>query len=255
MKFYVLASSSSGNASYLQTKTRKILIDAGLSYTTIKERLNNIGIDLKELTDIFITHEHTDHIKGLEILLKHTKANLYMSEGTNKGLKIKPAYTRIVAFADIVLDEVVIKPLPLSHDANEPLGFLFTNGRKSLAYITDTGYLYQEVLALIENCDVYFFESNHDPHLLTNSSRPYYLIYRILNEKGHLSNYDSAYYLTKLIGDNTKYIIYAHISQECNNLNLIENTFEDVFKANELNIERIKFIEAKSNEALKVIEI
>lgn len=255
MKFYNLASSSSGNSSYIETKNKKILIDVGLSYTTIKNRLNEIGVNLLELTDIFITHEHNDHIKGLEVLIKHTNAKIHMSKGTFDGLKIKPSYNRLNAYNDVILDDLIVKPLPLSHDANEPFGFLFKKEDKKLCYITDTGYLYEDVLKEIKNCELYFFESNHDPHLLTQSNRPYYLIYRILNEKGHLSNYDSAYYLSKLIGDKTQYVIYAHISEECNNIETIDNTFEDVFKSVNLKTNGIKFIYSNKDKPLKVIKI
>lgn len=255
MKFYVLASSSAGNSSYIETENRKILVDAGISYTKIKNLLKEINVNIKDLTDIFITHEHKDHISGLKVLLKHVNVDLYASAGTASELKINYPITTIKAFNNIIIDELSILPLPLSHDAKEPLGFLFKYNNKKLAYITDTGYLYESVLKEISNCDLYFFEANHDPHLLTNSSRPYYLIYRILNEKGHLSNYEAAYYLSKLVGVKTKYIIYAHISNECNTEHLIDNTFADVFKSVELNVSNINFIHSKKDKPLKVINL
>lgn len=255
MKFYVLASSSAGNASYIETKNRKILIDAGISYTRIKNKLKDIGVNYKDLTDLFITHEHKDHIAGLEVLLKHVNLTVHTSKGTYEGIKQSFLYNAISAYETVKLDDLNVKALPLSHDANEPLGFLFENSTKSLVYLTDTGYIYQDVLDEIKNKTLYFLESNHDPHLLINSPRPFYLINRILNEKGHLSNYDAAYYLSKAIGENTTHVVFAHISQECNNINLINQTFNDVLETNEKNFENIKFVESLKDESLPVIKL
>lgn len=253
MKFYVIASSSKGNASYLEVGNQKILIDAGISFLRLVKELKKINIKITEIDHLFITHEHSDHIKGLEILLKNTNLNVYSSSGTKKALKLKKDVTIIKAFETIDLGDLTITPLPLSHDALEPLGFLFENHTKKLAYLTDTGFIRKDVEERLYNCNLYFLESNHDAYLLANSSRPYYLIRRILNEKGHLSNHDSAYYFSKMMGDQTTHLIWAHISQECNTLELIKKTYEEVLSANAKDFSKIKFIESLPEEPLEVI--
>lgn len=257
MKFYVIASSSKGNVSYLEVGNKKILIDAGISYLKIKHNLKKINVDIKEITDIFITHEHRDHINGLEVLLRYINPQLHMSEGTLSKLKIREDIdvNIISAFDEVVFENLIVTTLPLSHDAEEPLGYLFTNGTKKLAFITDTGYLEQSVKDKIKNATLYYFESNHDPYLLMNSKRPHFLVRRILQEKGHLSNYDSAYYFSQVLGEDTTHLIFAHVSQQCNTSELILKTYEDVLTAQGKDYSNITFIEAKEDEPLEVIKL
>lgn len=255
MKFYVIASSSRGNVSYLELGNKKILIDVGVSYTEIKRALKAIRVNVKDITDVFITHEHTDHIKGLNTLMKYANPKLHMSFGTKEALQINQDINIIKGFLEFELEDLKVLPLPLSHDANEPLGFLFNNEVSKIAYITDTGYLSKEVREKIENATLYYLESNHDPYLLSNSGRPFYLINRILNEKGHLSNYDAAYYFAKMLGNRTTHVIFAHISQECNTSNHIKDAYYEVLTAEKIDYSKITFIEAKSDEPLEVIKL
>lgn len=255
MKFYVIASSSKGNVSYLESGNKKILIDVGVSYLKIRQGLKKINVSAKDITDVFITHEHSDHVRGLNILMKYTNPNLHMSLGTKEALGLKTDVNIIEAFQEIKFEKLTITPLPLSHDANEPLGFLFANELSKIAFITDTGFIEEKVREKIKNATLYYLESNHDPYLLSNSKRPYYLIRRILNETGHLSNYDAAYYFSKMLGKKTTHVIFAHVSQECNTSDHIIDTFTDVLTAQEKDFSNIEFIEAKPNEPLEPIKL
>lgn len=255
MKFYVIASSSKGNVSYLESGNKKILIDAGVSYLKIRQGLKKINVSAKDITDVFITHEHSDHVRGLNVLLKYINPQVHLSEGTKEALNLKKSVNIIEAYKEINFENLTITPLPLSHDANEPLGFLFANELSKIAFITDTGFIEEKVRKKIENSTLYYLESNHDPCLLSNSRRPYYLIKRILNETGHLSNYDAAYYLSKMLGENTRHVIFAHVSQECNTSNHIIDTFTDVLTAQGKDFSKINFIEAKPDEPLELIKL
>lgn len=255
MRFYVIASSSKGNVSYLEVGNKKVLIDVGISYTKIKKALLDIDVNIKEITDVFITHEHTDHIRGLNTLIKYLKPTIHMSLGTKKALNLSVEVNIISAYNDFNLNELKVLPLPMSHDAKEPLGFLFTNGKSKIAYITDTGYLDKVVREKISNATLYYLESNHDPYLLSNSSRPFHLINRILNEKGHLSNYDSAYYFLKMFGKETTHVIFAHVSQECNTSEHIFKTYKDVLDSEGAQYSKVTFIEAMAEEPLEVIKL
>lgn len=255
MKFFSIASGSKGNASYIETAQHKILIDAGISFTRMKDALKTIDVDIKDLTHLFITHEHSDHVNGLKILLKNANPRIYVSKGTNKQLEITHNVQIIKALEPLHFEHLTVLPIPLSHDAKEPLGFVFQNKLKSICYITDTGYIKDDLLGLLQNHDLYYLESNHDPYLLRTSGRPYHLIKRILNEKGHLSNEDSAYYFSKMKGDNTKYVIHAHISEECNNEAAIQHTYQQVLMAQGVSVDDIEFINASQIEPLKVIKL
>lgn len=255
MKFYVIASSSKGNVSYLELNNKKILIDVGISYNKIKKALKDIKVNINDITDVFITHEHFDHIKGLNTLIKYINPQFHMSLGTKEALKIEKDVNIIKGFKEIKLGELSVLPLPLSHDAKEPLGFLFNNQNSKIAYITDTGYLSKDIREQIENSTLYFLEANYDPYLLSNSSRPFYLINRISSETGHLSNYEAAYYFAKMLGDKTTHLVFAHVSQECNTSDHIKDTYHEVLNAEKVDYLNITFIEAKPDKPLEVIKL
>lgn len=254
MKFLSLSSGSKGNASYLECGNIKALIDVGISYSLIKEGLEKNQINIKDITHVFITHEHTDHIKGLSMLLKHANPRVYVTLGTNEQLKLKE-YHLIEPLKEVSIGGLSVIPIPLSHDALEPVGFVFKYKDKSICYITDTGYILNDLKPYLENHTLYYLESNHDPYTLLHSKRPYHLIRRIMNEKGHLSNEDSAYYFSQLAGDKTRYLIHAHMSLECNNEDIINHTFKEVLMAHGLHLNTYIFLHAKQNISLEMITL
>ena len=262
MKISVLASGSKGNATYVETKHSKFLIDCGISYRQIKEKLKDLNISLDTLDAVFITHEHSDHIKGLFTTLKQTKATLYASIKTYHYLKDKllehglnPLYEKVEPNQSIVLKDLSITPLSVSHDALDTLGYVFNNGEKKLVHMTDIGFLPQEDYSLIKNANTYVFESNYDVSLLFSSNRPYYLKRRIDSVKGHLSNADSAYHLSRIIGQNTKRIILAHASEDCNTDEHIIATFQSVFASYDIDLTQYEVHIAKQYYATKLFDI
>lgn len=255
MKFFVIASGSKGNVSYIEHNENRILIDAGVSYTRIKNSLESIDVNIEEITHLFLTHEHSDHIAGLSMIKKKHNVKIFTSKGTKEALKLPESTHIIKSFEPVVLEDLSIVPIPLSHDAKEPLGFLIKSDESSICYITDTGYISHSHLDYLKNCNLYYLESNHDPYLLTHSKRPYPLIRRILNEKGHLSNEDSAYYFSKMIGENTKHLIIAHVSEECNTDEAILHTYEEVLTSSMIDINNINITIARQDKPLEVIAL
>ncbi len=219
MEIIVIASGSKGNATYIETAHTKLLIDAGISYKQMKEKLQTFGKDITSINAILLTHEHSDHTKGLPTLIKNTKAPLYTVEETFLHLYEKTTYDlpyacfkKITPSQKFMLHDLTVEVIPVSHDAVSTVGFKLTDLAHSLVYMTDVGFLPKEDYPKIKNADAYIFESNYDVSLLFSSSRPYYLKKRIDSVKGHLSNADASYHLSQLIGEKTRVIILAHPS-------------------------------------------
>lgn len=261
MKIIVLASGSKGNATYIETNDSKILIDAGISYLQLRNRLAEKGVTLTTLDYILLTHEHTDHLKHLSSIATKTKAKILMSEITypyaNQRLQGN-LYSLNVDFIQenikYTINDLSFVPIKLSHDVDNCFGFIFkegTKGNKTYGYITDTGYIPVEYLDLIKNLQVLSIEANHDVKMLQNSSRPLILINRILSDCGHLSNKQCISYMKTLNYDYVKTLILSHISEECNDEKIIFKDLNKAFK-NQL---PCKIIVAKQNEPLDIIEV
>jgi phosphoribosyl 1,2-cyclic phosphodiesterase len=175
------------------------------------------------LTSIFLTHEHVDHVSGLKVLLKRLPLKCYLSKGTFEGLNLDTktqiencSYTLIKSDDTILMKDCKITVLKTHHDAREPIGFVIEEMDKKLVYITDTGYVDQAYFPLLKNADMYILESNYDVELLWSSGRPFDLKKRIDGDHGHMSNVSSAILLARLIGEKTKRVVFAHISDDCN---------------------------------------
>jgi len=247
MKIVVLASGSKGNSTYIEHKNTKILIDLGVSSTYVESKLRNINVDPKDINLILITHTHSDHILGLKNFVKKYDTTVLISPNMEEQLKDNIKKTNIIHFKkEMDLGDISIKILKNSHDF-ESYGFVIND---RLVYITDTGYINTKHFKLIENKEVYIMESNHDVEMLMNGKYPHYLKQRILSDKGHLSNEACSYYLSKVIGNNTKYIILAHLSEENN---AEEKALEEL--NNKVINNSIIKLAAKQNESLEVIEI
>ncbi len=260
MKIHILASGSKGNCTYIEIGNHKILIDAGLSMKQFHLRLAEKGIEIDRLDAVFITHEHSDHIGGLATLYRKYNMPIYLSQGTCKNLgratleKINPSGFRYTEFGvPILLEGYSVLPFMTYHDALEPSGYRFTEASKSLVYMTDTGYFPENRFDLLRNADLYIIESNHDPDLLLDSERPWILKRRILDDQGHLSNEDSAYLMMNVLGENTKQIILAHLSEECNTEEDALSTYRKIFDKQGLVWDDFKIICAKQNQSMDEI--
>ncbi len=223
MKIIILASGSKGNATYIETNNTKILIDAGLSYNKMKERLLSFDIILDTLDAILITHEHIDHVMHLASMKKRTKAKVYINESSYYNLPktvtanltehniyfIKPESRYIIGDINFV-------PINLFHDTKNIYGYLFKINNTNIGYITDTGHIISKYFKLLNKMNVLILESNHDVEMLLNSKRDYRLKQRILSDKGHLSNEQCENILNEILSTYTKHIVLAHLSEECN---------------------------------------
>ena len=262
MKIVVLASGSKGNATYLKTPNTSILIDAGISYRQMKLRLQDHHFDVTNLSAVLVTHEHSDHVRGLTMLMKMTDVTLYTPTETFDFLGRNPTmalpldrFQPIEAHQSFWISDIKITPIPISHDASNTIGFIIEYNGKKIVYMTDIGYLPKTDYPHIMNADMYVFEANYDVSLLFSSERPYYLKKRIDSVKGHMSNADSAYHLTQLVGSKTKTIVLVHPSLECNTPYHVLETFESVFESYSLSLELFDIVIAQQNQTTKVIEL
>ncbi len=252
MTVSVLSSGSKGNTTFIQTNNTKILIDAGNTSKYILEKLNEINVDPTTIDAILITHTHIDHVKGLPVLLKKINPCVYITQKMLKELEYLENYS-IINTDKIKIKDLDIDVIKTSHDTEESVGYIVNNDDKSIVYITDTGYINQKYFNILSNRNVYIMESNHDIEMLNNSKYPFALRQRILSDKGHLSNYDSAKYISKFIGSKTKYVLLAHLSEENNTEELALETLDKRLKKEKIAIDNI--IIAKQNQATDLINI
>lgn len=248
----VLSSGSKGNCTYIQTTNHKILIDIGTSSLYVEKALKEIGVDSNDIDIVLITHCHVDHVKGLKVFNKKYKPKIYITDKILKEANLEGMDFEIIR--DLNKLDINIKSIPLSHDVNDIKGYVIEDNDSSMVYITDTGYINEKNFDLITNKEIYVFESNHDVEKLMNNDRyPHHTKIRILSDKGHLSNVDSSYYLSKLVGDRTKYIVLAHLSEQNNTQELAFNTLKKALKKKEIKDKKI--IVARQNELTELIKV
>lgn len=247
-----LASGSTGNSSYIETSKYKILIDLGRNKKYIVEKLESIGVDYKDIDYIFITHTHDDHISALKTFTKGLKATLVITKVMEKELSSMGLLENVnyMTYEDSpIIDGLQIKSFKMSHDTGDIRSFVIED---KLVYITDTGYINTKYLKEFKNKVAYYIECNHDIEMLTHGPYPEWLKARVLSDVGHLSNKFCGMYLSKMIGDNTKYITLLHLSEKNNCEEVALNTVSEIL---EDKLDNIKMVCAKPNECGEVIKL
>lgn len=255
MKVCVLSSGSKGNSTLVITDKVKILIDLGTTTSYVEAALNNLNVDVKEISHILITHSHVDHIKGLKVFIKRYNPVILVTEDMKNILEKELGNFRYEYYEDkkAIIGDLTVNVIKTSHDAEESIGFVLTNNNSSMVYITDTGYINQKYFKILSNNNLYVLESNHDIKMLMDGPYPYYLKQRVQGDKGHLSNKQASDYLCKFIGDNTRKIVFAHISEHNNSYEKVIETFNEELSKNDMKFDDVLI--AKQNEATEVIEV
>ncbi|MBQ2473322.1 MAG: MBL fold metallo-hydrolase [Lachnospira sp.] len=257
MRMMPIASGSSGNCVYVGSDNTHILIDAGVSRKKIEEGLNKIDLSVKDLSAIFVTHEHSDHIKGIGVISRKEAIPIYATQGTidgilEAGLGDMPEgiLNRIGVDIPFYLNDLVIRPFAISHDANEPCAYSITNANKKVSVCTDLGCYDDYTVENLKESDILYVEANHDINLLQVGSYPYYLKQRILGNKGHLCNESSGQLISKVLHPNLKKVILGHLSKDNNYEKLAYETVkleidqsENDYKASDFEIEVAKRFE------------
>ena len=218
-----LFSGSSGNSIYIGSGGTGILIDVGRSAKQLEKAIKQCEIDLFSIKAIFVTHEHSDHIRGLRVFASRYGIDVYSSKGTLEALESKGGIlcdkfcAKIIPKEGIYINDIFIKSFSTSHDSKESVGYIINTGdERKITIATDIGYISDEVRDAINGCDLLFIESNHDVNMLKSGPYPYYLKRRILSDKGHLSNEACSKELPKFAKNGTTRFILAHLSGENN---------------------------------------
>ncbi len=251
MLIEILASGSEGNSVYIQTKNKKVLIDTGMNYKYLKEKLEEINVDPSEIDIILITHTHSDHTSALKVFLNKNHPLLFIDEEMLNELEFVKDYDNIeFRFKDFDFEGTIIEMFHTSHDAPASRGYIIKDGEESFVYITDTGYINQRLFNKLYNHNKYVFESNHDVELLMHGRYPQWLKTRILSDKGHLSNAQAGFYLSKIIGPDTKKIALAHLSKENNDPEVALKDVKSILKENDIKFNN--FVIAKQRERIEL---
>jgi phosphoribosyl 1,2-cyclic phosphodiesterase len=222
LRVCVLASGSSGNCIHVESATTALLIDAGISARETLRRLEAAGLDPAKLRAICVSHEHTDHVAGIAQLHKKLGLKLYANGDTARAIRSGESldWNLFTDGCPFTIGDIEVLPFPLPHDAYAPVGFVLTCGSARLGIATDLGMPTQLARERLRGCQLLVLEANHDETLVHSSFRPWSLKQRILGRQGHLSNETAAALLADVAGDTLRHVFLAHLSKECNNLEL-----------------------------------
>ena len=228
----ILGSGSAGNCAYVETAETRILVDAGLSPRQIRQRLATLGRTPENLNAILVTHEHSDHIQGLVGIAGKLRIPIYCNratqEETERSLGTRFDCRLFETRQSFEVGDVVVETFDISHDAQDPVGFLLRTTSGNIGFVTDLGYVTKHVLDRIRHANVLMLESNHDVRMLQECPhRPWSLKQRILGRQGHLSNEAAADAAEAIMSADLRHLYLGHLSRQCNRPELARRVAEE----------------------------
>ena len=240
MKLYTIASGSSGNCVCIQTQNACVLVDAGITAKRIEAGLAAQGIALSSLDAILVTHEHIDHVRGIEVITKKYPIPVY---GTRETLQ---EYCRCLKQAELLeerlhfvepgesfkIKDIFADTFSTSHDAGNSIGYTFVSDGHKIGIATDLGCYDETILNKLAASEVLYLEANYDLNMLMAGSYPYRLKLRIAGDKGHLSNEMSSELVVKLLHEGLRHVVIAHMSKENNYAELAYETIRQAVHSN-----------------------
>lgn len=221
MHFWPIFSGSSGNAVYIAYNDTRLLIDAGISSSRLETALKKVGVDIKSLDGVLVTHEHSDHICGLNVLSRRHGVPVYANAAAWAAMESKvgipsSSMKLFQSGAAFHIKDLCISAFRTPHDAAEPVGYAVSGGGFTACVMTDLGHVPKGVLECAKGADIVLLESNHDIDMLEMGHYPEYLKRRILSDKGHLSNVSAGKAAVQLAHAGVRNIVLGHISRENN---------------------------------------
>ena len=219
LRVCVLGSGSGGNAAFLATEKVRLLVDAGFSFREITKRLRAIGEDPANLDAVLISHEHSDHVKGLRQLSKKLKCPVYMTRLTEEALGWDDIPLRVEPFDaghGLVIGDLEIDTFTIPHDATDPVAFCVRHNGSKAGLVTDLGYMPDSVKHHIRGCDFLLLESNHDLEMLKVGPYPWFVKQRVMSRVGHLSNHAVSDFLAGDFDRSSRWLVLGHLSENNN---------------------------------------
>lgn len=251
MKYCSIASGSNGNCYYIAKGEDAVLIDIGINTKHVEIRMNRLGILPQSIKAIFITHEHTDHIRGLSVFSKRYQIPVYVTKGTYDASRLHMP-EHLVNFIElddeISIGSLQVRSLPKFHDAKEPCSFVVSDGNYNLAVLTDIGRSCENVERAIQNADIVLLESNYDEEMLRTGRYSYFLKNRISSGWGHISNAVALQLFLDNKSDRLRHLILGHLSGQNNTIDLVRGTFE-------ANCQGLKLSIATRDEETELFEV
>lgn len=229
MRFASLGSGSKGNSTVVESDTACVMVDCGFGLRNACTRLERIGKSPEDLTAIIVTHEHSDHWKGIGALSAKYNIPVYLSAGSLKAKQIESGealFNCIDSHRDFYVGDICIKPVPVPHDAREPIQYILSNGKVQLGILTDLGHFTPHVVSSYSKCDALLLECNYDDDMLLDGPYPRFLKDRVSGMFGHLSNRQAADLLLALDLSRLKTLVIGHISAKNNDVSLIKAAIE-----------------------------
>ncbi|WP_263260777.1 MBL fold metallo-hydrolase [Pseudomonas entomophila] len=217
MRFAVLGSGSQGNGTLVSSGSTLVLVDCGFSLRETERRMALLGVHPAQLKAVLITHEHADHVHGVELLSRRYNVPVYLSEGTRSGLRKPVLPARLVHCGDAFdLGELHVRVVGVAHDAREPTHYVFSDGKRRFGLLTDLGSWCPKVMKHYSGLDALMIEANHCRDLLASGPYPYYLKQRVGGDRGHLNNHQAAGLVAELGWQGLQHLVLAHLSQKNN---------------------------------------
>ncbi len=247
MDSYTLFSGSSGNCTYIKNNNTEILIDAGVSCKRISDALAKLGTGLENIKAIFITHEHTDHIKALPTIVKHFDMPIYMTRPSANAMCASPLYAPEFMAKNVRIiepelsydvNELLVTSFCTPHDSAASVGYIVENEHEAFGLATDIGHVTAGIENMLSICKRVVLESNHDITMLKNGPYPEYLKARILSDRGHLSNISCAHFALRLCEAGVESIMLSHLSRENNDPDTAYGTTCDFLSDNGVNLKK-----------------
>ena len=211
VNFNMVSSGSKGNCSLVWDDETLLVFDFGITMKRFRERMDKLDINHREYS-LFVSHEHSDHSKGISMVKKYHKFDLYSREATLDALRYRDGYS---IHDSVAIGNFLVKAVSVSHDAADPVGYVIQHGKARISVVSDLGKVSDELLRQAGNSDILAFEANHDVEMLRYGRYPEMLKRRILSSHGHLSNDQSAEAIAAMAGPDTR-IVLTHLSQENN---------------------------------------
>jgi phosphoribosyl 1,2-cyclic phosphodiesterase len=222
-----LNSGSNGNCYYVGNDREAILVDAGISCKEIERRMKRLGLEIQKVKAVFVSHEHTDHIKGIPTLARKYRLPVYITSPTQRHgrLVLNELAVSFAAYEPVPIGELTITAFPKFHDASDPYSFLVSCRGVNVGVFTDIGFPCEHVIRNFKECHAAFLEANYDEDMLQNGRYPYYLKKRISGERGHLSNRQALELFKSHRPAFMSHLLLSHLSKENNCPNLVHKLF------------------------------